>query len=187
MFFVNPRPPMSFFENYYTLDYYENHANKISIIERNTQRSSKILPYKSSGRLLDVGCGNGVFLNRASQYFQCDGLDTAETSQKIIEKHFGIKVNVSTLEDYEYETDQKYDVITMFHVLEHVYDLGAAIDKSVKLLKSDGILVIAVPNNYPFLQRFIISLLKILALILNKKICVFPVKSHFTIQASYLH
>ena len=109
LFFVNPRPPMSLFENYYASDYYENQANSTSIIERNAQRLSKILPYKSSGRLLDVGCGNGVFLNLASRYFYCEGLDTSKTSKEFIEKRFAKKVIVSTLEDYE--TDQKYDVI----------------------------------------------------------------------------
>ena len=59
----------------------------------------------------------------------------------------------------------------MLHVLEHVYNPSAALNKCAKLLKSDGILVIAVPNNTFSPQRFIRSLLKIY----YKKICIFPV------------
>lgn len=169
LFFTNPRPTMSLFENYYTLDYYESLVNATSFVKRNEQRLTKILPYKSFGRLLDVSCGSGVFLNLASHYFECHGLDTAKASQNFIKKRFNRKTIVFTLEYYE--GSKKYDVITMIHVLEHIYCPGDVLDKCVRLLKPDGVLVIAVPNNSFFPKRFKILLQRCLF----KKNLYFPV------------
>lgn len=99
-----------------------------------------ILKQKSAGKLLDIGAGTGDFLNAASRYFKVDGVEpnhvARENAQK---KNLQLKEELSEISD-------KYDVITMWHVLEHVPNLEQQFEEFNRLLKNDGILVIAVPN-----------------------------------------
>lgn len=143
LYFINPRPPLSLFENYYDIKYYENQLTD-PIYQRNTQRLLKILSIKNSGTLIDIGCGNGVFIHLASKYFSVKGIETSYGAKDFINKKFGHEVIIKNLE--EIETKEKYDVITMFHVLEHVYDVDGALKKCNAFLKDDGIFIIAVPN-----------------------------------------
>lgn len=100
---------------------------------------------KSQGRLLDVGCGTGAFLNTMKKSgWEVDGLEPDETASKIALKNYGISTQnpqaIYTL------TDGQYDAITMWHVLEHVHDLQGYVGRLKKLLKPEGVLFIAVPN-----------------------------------------
>jgi 2-polyprenyl-3-methyl-5-hydroxy-6-metoxy-1,4-benzoquinol methylase len=169
LFFVNPRPSGDFFSNYYSKDYYESQILSTSTIERTQQRLDKILPYISSGNLLDVGCGNGLFLNLSSKYFNTDGIDTSESSKMFIQNKFNKEITVTLLEDFGIA--KKYDIITMFHVLEHVYDIHSTITQCSHLLQERGYLIIAVPNDANKLIQFIKWFMKHS---INHKITQFP-------------
>ena len=57
----------------------------------------------------------------------------------------GLDVATGRFEDVDYP-DSFFDVITMYHVLEHLYDPREALSKAYQLLRSEGLLVVAVPN-----------------------------------------
>jgi len=97
------------------------------------------------GRLLDVGCGNGGFLMLAKQVgWQVEGLDfdagavQAARSRGLDVHHGGIEV----LEEHS----ARYDVITLCHVIEHVYDPIAILRRLHALLKPGGVLWLDTPN-----------------------------------------
>ncbi|WBL22382.1 class I SAM-dependent methyltransferase [Zunongwangia sp. HRR-M8] len=99
-----------------------------------------IIKQKKEGKLLDIGAGTGDFLNAASRYFEVDGVEP----NAIAIKNAALK-NLELKNDLVEISDQ-YDIITMWHVLEHVPNLEHQFKEFNRLLKDDGILVIAVPN-----------------------------------------
>ncbi len=95
--------------------------------------------------LLDVGCGDGGFLKLMPEsLFNKFGLEI-NTEACTICKEKGFKVFNSSIEDLD-PKDLKFDVITMWHVLEHVSDPEVVLTKVNSLLSQDGVLVFSVPD-----------------------------------------
>ncbi|MBW8242611.1 class I SAM-dependent methyltransferase [Muricauda oceani] len=110
-----------------------NLKNKVQIIE-NQKNNTK--------NLLDLGAGTGDFLIAAQNSgFQVSGVEPSSKARKLAEQK-GIQLS-SSLEDV---SGQKFQAITLWHVLEHLPNLDDQIKTLVNLLEENGILVIAVPN-----------------------------------------
>lgn len=95
--------------------------------------------------LLDIGCGTGEFLKIAQQNnWTVFGIEPNEKARSIANK----KTNnsVSDIEELSNFKPQSFDVITLWHVLEHLPRLEEHISLLKSLLKSNGTLIIAVPN-----------------------------------------
>lgn len=107
--------------------------NKVEIIE-------KFQPEK--GALLDIGAGTGHFGALAKEKsWSVTGIEPNQGARKIAEeKGISFVENVSNLQDHS------FDVITMWHVLEHVPNLDEQIKQLKRILKPQGTLIIAVPN-----------------------------------------
>jgi SAM-dependent methyltransferase len=99
----------------------------------------------SPGRLLDVGCGKGRFLAAARDAgWEVLGVEFAPASAEAARAAYGIDVAVGDFLDLPLEGG--FDVITMWHVLEHLPDPLAAVARAEELLAPGGRLVISVPN-----------------------------------------
>jgi len=96
-------------------------------------------------KLLDIGCGTGDFLKTAKENnWNVVGIEPDENARKIAnEKTDNSVSDISKLNDFD---ENNFDVITLWHVLEHLPKLEEHIKLFNNLLKPDGILVIAVPN-----------------------------------------
>ena len=93
--------------------------------------------------LLDVGCGTGDFLVKAKKSnWIITGVEPNASARKIAKEKTSHKI----LKDISESNSSKYDVITLWHVLEHVPNLTEYISQLKQLLKRDGTLLIAVPN-----------------------------------------
>jgi len=103
-----------------------------------------LLRYKNAGHLLDVGTGDGHFLECASQHFDVDSTEISKSSVEFCQKR-GFKPRMGDLHSLTFEP-ASYDVITLWHVLEHLPDPGASLAKLAPLLKPGGYLIVAVPN-----------------------------------------
>ncbi|MFN5421700.1 MAG: methyltransferase domain-containing protein [bacterium] len=104
---------------------------------------------KKSGSILDYGCGTGSFLNEMkSAGWRVAGIEPdASARQKAIDQT-GVLVEVpSYLNNMQ---SGSMDAITMWHVLEHVHDLHQTINECLRILKDDGVLIVAVPNHSSF-------------------------------------
>lgn len=99
---------------------------------------------KSSGNLLDIGSGTGAFANE----MQNSGWNvTALEPDELARKNSSELYNINALSTSNlFKLEEKFDAITMWHVLEHVYPLHEYIDQIKRLLKPNGKLFIAVPN-----------------------------------------
>jgi SAM-dependent methyltransferase len=108
------------------------------------QRESFIRTLKASGRLLDFGCGNGTFAHHMSiagfdtvgiEPFSLGATQTAERLQLIR----------APLEQVEGQLGS-FDVITLWHVLEHLRQPVAVLRRLAAHLAPEGVIVISVPN-----------------------------------------
>lgn len=100
---------------------------------------------KQGGALLDLGCGTGAFLHTMKEAgWNVKGVEPDEGARKKAKELYALDILPAT-EFFSLHSKQ-FDVITMWHVLEHVHELHAYIDNLRELLKDDGVLIIAVPN-----------------------------------------
>jgi 2-polyprenyl-3-methyl-5-hydroxy-6-metoxy-1,4-benzoquinol methylase len=115
-------------------------------------------PAANSGRLLDIGCGSGSFLQFARDElgYQVEGLEIDPAARQVAESR-GIKIHAGLMPGSGLPESQ-YDQITLSHVVEHFHDPKAALAEAFLLLKPRGRVWIQVPNiNAISLQRFGVS------------------------------
>ena len=110
------------------------------------KRSDLIKQYKSKGSILDIGTGDGFFIQFVKDQFEVDATEISKAGVSYASSR-GHLVHHGTIFDKEFD-DKSYDVITMWHVLEHLPDPGKILRKVRNLLKNDGVLFIAVPNEF---------------------------------------
>ena len=155
--FTSPRPKEKFIGKYYKSKNYISHnstkkglINKIYHIVRKYQfyKKNQLIEKhsKTDGKkILDIGCGTGDFLNYMQfKKWEIDGIEKDEGARKIASGKNNISINCDIADLKE---KNKYDVITMWHVLEHIYDTQTYIEKICEIVKKEGIIVIAVPNS----------------------------------------
>jgi ubiquinone/menaquinone biosynthesis C-methylase UbiE len=109
-------------------------------------RHRQALLRRPPGRILDVGCGSGNFLaalrSRGWNAYATEFSDAAVA----MARRRGITVHRGTVEDAGYPDDH-FDVVTMWHVLEHVPAPRETLDELRRILKPDGLLVVEVPDS----------------------------------------
>jgi SAM-dependent methyltransferase len=109
-------------------------------------RTRFIRSKKRSGRLLDIGCGYGYFAAACREKgYEVQGIDVSEWAAQHAVQRLGIPVSIGKINEIEL-TPHSFDIITMWHFLEHVPDPHLVLQKAKTWLKKDGILVIDVPN-----------------------------------------
>ncbi|WP_335966711.1 class I SAM-dependent methyltransferase [Galbibacter sp. PAP.153] len=91
--------------------------------------------------LLDIGSGTGDFIKYLNKYYNCFGTEPNKNARKI-----SIKKGNTVVEKTEDLPLKKFDVITLWHVFEHLHNPEEELRKIKSLLSNDGILIIAVPN-----------------------------------------
>jgi SAM-dependent methyltransferase len=161
--FDNPRPTLDEIISYYSQsDKYDSWFAEEK--ERDLlwkRRLRMIKRHKKSGTLLDVGTGTGQFLFLAKNDFKVKGTEISESAIKIAKQKYNVDVIRGEIESIK--LDSKFDVITLFHVLEHVPNPSSTIKRCRELLNNEGVLIIAVPNDVfgilPIVRRFVKHLL----------------------------
>jgi len=105
--------------------------------------------YRSSGRLLDVGPGTGIFLSLAKTEagWSPYGIDICPASADKAGQEFDIELDVGDFLRHPYES-ASFDALAMLDVLEHTVDPAANLARAFELLAPGGILYIAVPNRH---------------------------------------
>lgn len=154
---THPQPALENLGSYYESEDYISHTDsKRSLFEKiyhivKTYSLKKkvglINSYHSQkGSLLDIGAGTGDFLVTAkASGWQTTGIEPNKNA-----KNLAISKGISFENSIESIENQQFDVITMWHVLEHVPDVEHQIKQLKRLLKPEGTLIIAVPNYKSF-------------------------------------
>lgn len=123
----------TFFEKIYQAVKQKSLRDKVKLIE-------SLNPAK--GNLLDIGAGTGDFLVEAKKNnWQITGYEPSPKARNI-----ALSKGLSLIEDIKHIPDNSIDVITMWHVLEHVPDVEKEISELKRMLKPNGVIIIAVPN-----------------------------------------
>jgi len=148
-----PQPEEKNLAKYYESDDYISHTDgKRSLFEK-VYHFVKTIALKSKldlindlqpskGKLLDIGAGTGDFLALAKQYgWNITGVEPSEKAKSI-----ALKKGVSFVENTNLLDENSFDLISMWHVLEHVPNLEEQIKELKRLLKPNGTILIAVPN-----------------------------------------
>lgn len=153
---TQPMPPESKIGYYYKSEKYISHSdNKSGLINylyhlvRNWMLAYKYrlcLSYGSGKTLLDVGSGTGYFPHfMKNKGFDVMGIEVDENARKFSQDKFGL--DVRTPDDLlNKKIDKKFGFITLWHVLEHLYDPGRYLDVLLDTLEQEGTILIAVPN-----------------------------------------
>ena len=98
------------------------------------------------GTLLDIGAGTGNFCETSKQNsWEVYGVEPSEKAREV-----AAKKNIFLHQSIEDFKGQQFDVVTLWHVLEHLPDLENTITAIQKLLKPNGVLIVAVPNYNSF-------------------------------------
>jgi SAM-dependent methyltransferase len=102
---------------------------------------------KKRSNVLDIGSAMGTFLFAAKPYYKkAIGLDVSEQMARFAEKSTGATVYLKQFNEFVYE--EKFSLIHMSHVIEHIPNPVEWLQKAAILLEEDGILVINVPNKF---------------------------------------
>ena len=153
MLLTQPQPEIEDLSKYYESDEYISHTdNKKGIVsflyqivkKQALQKKTKLISSLNAGtgKLLDIGAGTGEFLKYAKHNgWKINGIEPNKGARDLAnEKGVYLKKDIK---DFEGET---FDVITLWHVLEHLPNLEEIVIKIEDLLKPGGTLIIAVPN-----------------------------------------
>lgn len=108
--------------------------------------SIMMLPYVNGGRILDIGCGRGEFLNlMKSLGWEVMGVEVDAKAAQAAKESFKIPVVTNSFEDTSFP-EGSFDAITLHHVIEHLEEPLQYLKKCFQLLKPQGKLVIVTPN-----------------------------------------
>jgi len=150
---THPQPKEEELSKYYESDAYISHTDskkgllaflyqqvKSYSINKKTGLIKKL--NGGAGSLLDIGAGTGDFLRAAKDRgWNISGVEPSEKAREIAsEKKIQLKESIDEM------SSEKFDVVTLWHVLEHLPNLEDSIQKIESLVADGGTLIIAVPN-----------------------------------------
>lgn len=152
--FVFPVPSPDQTTEHYQSSYTESYLTEMTpwfqeLARRRISLIRKHAPELTSLSILDVGCGYGFFLKAATAHgCQAMGLDNSEACAAYARERFRIPVVSGDVRDSlpHVVSERRFDIITFWHVLEHLDDPRAALRSAIRGLKENGLLVLNSPN-----------------------------------------
>jgi 2-polyprenyl-3-methyl-5-hydroxy-6-metoxy-1,4-benzoquinol methylase len=153
--FTNPRPFAAELGKYYKSEDYISHSDTSKGFINSTYQTVRkytllkklqlISRYFKTGNVLDIGCGTGDFLKTMKDAkWEVQGVEPDADARRIASEKLGTSVlNESEMQGLP---NEHFHVITMWHVLEHVPDLNKRVEELKRLLKPNGLIIVAVPN-----------------------------------------
>ena len=152
MLITHPQPSLDKLPSYYESEDYISHTDGKRTLFEKMYHAVKSIALKNKlklinsqspkGAILDIGAGTGEFLLVAkNDGWKVTGIEPSDKAKGI-----AIQKGISFANDLESLADHSFDIITMWHVLEHVPDLQKQLAELKRLIKPDGTVIIAVPN-----------------------------------------
>ena len=146
---------------YYESSEYISHSDsRTTAIDRAYQTARKFMlrrkrrmVFKTTripkGNILDIGSGTGHFLNVMKEAgWQTTGVEINKAATEYATSQFNLKILQP--EEMKILPSEEFDCITLWHVAEHLYDIDGYFNEIKRLLKPQGIVLVALPNSYSF-------------------------------------
>ena len=154
--FLHPMPDSREIERFYPADYWWNARRSgglkklESVYRKLALRDHIAFISKAAGNrsvdVLDVGCGSGTLLGLLKHRgFRVTGLDFSAEAAAIAKAENGVDVAVGSLEEAHFPAES-FDVVTLFHVMEHVTNPRLVLAEVSRVLKPNGVAILQVPN-----------------------------------------
>lgn len=170
---LNPIPDQKYIDNFYKKeyfvnaksDYYENELRDKKYLKRCFEEKlnniNKYLDVRCEKSILDIGCGSGLFLKFFRDAgWKCVGIEPSLSGISDYAKKYGITIYEDTFESV-YQYLNKFSVVSLNNVLEHVVDPKKICELIYNTVLSDGgILVVTVPNDFNPLQMAVCNIYK---------------------------
>jgi SAM-dependent methyltransferase len=154
LIFLEPQPSKEFLHSHYQ-DYLPADPQEIEnwrtmmtqVFTKSASLIQDVIPIP--GRLLDVGCGYGFFLEEmARRNWQVDGIEISTTGRVYARERLGLNVSDRPLPRPDWQ-DNCYDVVTLFYVIEHLQDPKSLLGEVRRLLRTGGLLLLRWPHTAP--------------------------------------
>jgi 2-polyprenyl-3-methyl-5-hydroxy-6-metoxy-1,4-benzoquinol methylase len=153
---TRPLPDLSRLSDYYASAKYISHSDKQTDIfgkvyhqvrKYTHRRKYRLIKSFSSGKdILDIGCATGEFIKYCADKGMITlGIEPNEKARKFAINEYGLRVGEES--ELAIHKTASFDVITMWHVLEHVPDINQRMADIFRLLRNDGTAFIALPNH----------------------------------------
>ncbi|MFT4670468.1 MAG: SAM-dependent methyltransferase [Flavobacteriaceae bacterium] len=161
MLITSPQPRAEDLAKYYESDAYISHTDSkagfMASVYQNVKKYSLALKLRliltlngSRGLLLDIGAGTGDFLKLAKE----NGWDVFGVEPNDGARNLAKQKNLEIYETMDRLSGQTFDVVTLWHVLEHLPDLEVITQQIESLIKPGGTLIVAVPNFKSFDAKY---------------------------------
>ncbi len=156
LLYLNPRPVPAYIHVYYPESYesfIRQRTGRLPPWQRYSlryglwKRCRLVLRYKRGGRLLDLGCGTGQFLAEMGRYpsWKLAGVEPNTEAADFARRALGLDVHPGDLFSARFP-DHHFDVVTMWDVLEHLYEPVSTLREIGRVLKPDGVLILRTPS-----------------------------------------
>ncbi len=140
-------------EKYYRSEDYLSHSDRSRTLFEKLYQNIKFIRIKrklrllkkmagETGKLLDVGTGTGTFIKAARE----EGWTAFGVEPNPVARKIALEKGLEVTKELNEVSANGYDVITLWHVLEHLPNLEESVSRINSLLKPSGILVLALPN-----------------------------------------
>lgn len=156
--FVNPRYPKEVTWQRYSEEYFLNEylpalgvvGGRVDLQENQARHAATLrlieAEWGGTGRLLDIGSGAGLFLAAAAQLnWSVVGLELSPAGVEFSKRTLGLDVRQGTAESVD-SLAETFDVVTMFDVIEHLYNPIAVLRLARSVLRPGGLIVVSTPN-----------------------------------------
>lgn len=159
--FLNPQPPDDEIATFYPEQYWWSASRpgslkRLESVYRNAALLGHVRFIASAApnfnrdshavELLDVGCGSGSLLRLLRRKgYRVLGVDFSAEASRIAANENGVKVFVGSLADAKFQ-DERFDIVSLFHVMEHVTRPSEVLHEVFRILKPSGSVILQVPN-----------------------------------------
>ena len=146
-----PRPPQESLGKYYPPVYYPIGGFSPSYDRRRIRPFQRdkvdiVRRFRTSGALLDAGCGAGFFVREASEAgFDARGVEFSPDAVEFGRKYSGVRITEGEILHADFP-ERSFDIVTLWQVMEHLPNPVEILAGIRKLMKPGGILIVAVPN-----------------------------------------
>jgi len=122
-------------------EFYDYSAERAALTKNFRKRLCELTKLKGTGRLLEIGCAYGFFLELAAKSYDVEGIEVVEDCVRDMDE--GLRARVS-LADYLSmpERSESFDVVCMWDVVEHLLDPRGFVEKAYRELKPGGLITL---------------------------------------------